>query len=190
MAASMGQWADAITAHGHAKVYSYEFARPHSYAVGVKFSDLDPATAGAYHTSEVPFWLGTLDSFNRYRTTRAWTPADVAFSKMMTRSLVAFARSGSPETPDLHWKVYDPKAPMLLRLGTTAQIAPWPDQQKFDFFRKENAPSRRVARSETDLHAQRVGASAKVQAMNKLDILVIGGALGPDERDSALQGGA
>lgn len=140
MAASMGQWADAIAAHGHAKVYSYEFARPHSYAVGVKFSDLDPATAGAYHTSEVPFWLGTLDSFNRYRTTRAWTPADVAFSKMMTRSLVAFARSGSPETPDLHWKVYDPKAPMLLRLGTTAQIAPWPDQQKFDFFRKENAP--------------------------------------------------
>ncbi|MDE1916731.1 MAG: carboxylesterase family protein [Sphingomonadales bacterium] len=138
MASSMGLWADALAAHGHAKVYTYEFARPHSYAPHAVFSDLDPARAGAYHTSGVPFWLGTLDSFNRYRQTRAWTPADRAFSHAMTQSLVAFARSGDPDTALLHWQPYVPSAPVLLRLGRDAQLAAWPDRNKFDFFRKEN----------------------------------------------------
>lgn len=138
MAASMGLWADTLATHGRAKVYTYEFARPHSYAANVVFSDLDPKTAGAYHTSEVPFWLGTLDSFNRYRTTRAWSPADRAFSRAMTQSLVAFARSGNPDTPVLHWQPYTPSAPVLLTLGMDAKPAPWPDRRKFEFFRKEN----------------------------------------------------
>ncbi|MDR6707393.1 MULTISPECIES: carboxylesterase/lipase family protein [unclassified Novosphingobium] len=140
MASSMGLWADAMTAHGHARVYSYEFARPHTYAAGAAFSDLDPATAGAYHTSEVPFWLGTLESFNLYRKTRAWTADDVAFSKAMTQSLIAFARTGNPDTPALHWRPYVAASPILLQLGASAKPAPWPDRAKFEFFRKENQP--------------------------------------------------
>lgn len=135
MASGMGQWADAQTAHGRSKIYSYEFTRPHSYAPAVTFSDLDPATAGAYHTSEVPFWLGTLESFNRYRPTRQWSAQDRAFSKAMTQSLVTFARTGNPDTTSLHWPAYDTKRPELLRLGASAQTAPWPDRRKFDFFR-------------------------------------------------------
>ena len=138
MAASMGLWADAATLHGKAKVFSYEFARSHSYAAAVRFSDLDPATAGAYHTSEVPFWLGTLDSFNRFRVTRAWTADDRAFSAMMTRSLVAFARSGNPNTAALHWPAYAPEAPVLLKLEAHAAPSAWPDRAKFEFFRKES----------------------------------------------------
>lgn len=140
MASAMGLWADAMTAHGRAKVYSYEFARPHTYAAHVSFSDLDAATAGAYHTSEVPFWLGTLESFNRYRKTRAWTADDAGFSKAMTQSLVAFARSGNPDTATLHWQAYVADAPVLLQLGASAKAAPWPDRRKFEFFRKENQP--------------------------------------------------
>lgn len=140
MAVSMDAWATAQTAHGHNRVFSYEFSRAHSYAPGVTFPDLDPATAGAYHTSEVPFWLGTLDSFNRYRPTRAWTTADRAFGHAMTISLVAFARTGDPATADLHWPVFDPAGPMLTELGTTAGVAPWPDQAKFAFFRKQARP--------------------------------------------------
>jgi para-nitrobenzyl esterase len=135
MAAGMGHWADIAVANGKSKVYSYEFARPHSYAPGAKFSDLDPATAGAYHTSEVPFWLGTLDSFNIYRTTRAWTPADYAFSTEMTRSLVAFARTGNPDTTAMTWRPYTPDAPVLLGLNQVARIMPWPDRRKLEFFR-------------------------------------------------------
>lgn len=135
MAAAMGWWADAAATHGHSKVFTYDFARAHSYAPNVSLSDLDPATAGAYHTSEVPFWLGTLDSFNLYRTTRAWTASDRAFSQHMTQALVSFARYGVPNTRDLRWPVYAPGAPMLLQLGQTATPQAWPDRRKFEFFR-------------------------------------------------------
>ncbi|MBC2653581.1 carboxylesterase/lipase family protein [Novosphingobium aerophilum] len=135
MALAMSAWATAQTRHGKAPVYSYEFARAHSYAPGVTFSDLDPATAGAYHTSEVPFWLGTLDSFNRYRHTRDWTPADRAFSRAMTRALVSFARTGKPISADMTWPTFDPAKPRLVLLGATMAEASWPDERKFAFFR-------------------------------------------------------
>ncbi|MGI4879480.1 MAG: carboxylesterase/lipase family protein [Janthinobacterium lividum] len=137
MAASMSAWATAQVAHGRSEVFSYEFSRVHSYAPGVAFPDLDPLTAGAYHTSEVPFWLGTLDSFNRFRHTRDWTPADRAFSHAMTVSLVTFARTGNPATPALQWPRYDPAKPMLEELGSTASVAAWPDRRKFEFFRAQ-----------------------------------------------------
>lgn len=141
MASGMARWAEAQLSHGKNRVFTYQFSRAHSYAPGVKLTDLDPATAGAYHTSEVPFWLGTLDSFNRYRTTRNWTSADRAFSLAMTRSLVAFARTGNPDTAGLKWPAYDPKAPTLIELGTTVRTAPWPDRRKFEFFQNVPRPS-------------------------------------------------
>ncbi|SNR94817.1 MULTISPECIES: carboxylesterase/lipase family protein [unclassified Azospirillum] len=134
MAISMLTWANLQQANGRAPVFSYQFSRPHSYAPNATFSDLNPATAGAYHTSEVPFWLGTLDSFNRFRPTRNWGLADYAISKTMTRSLVAFARTGNPDTSELTWPRFTPKRPKLLEFGQTVKTAPWPDQQKFDFF--------------------------------------------------------
>lgn len=141
MASSMASWAEAQLQRGRKPVYTYQFSRPHSYAPGVKFSDLDPATAGAYHTSEVPFWLGTLDSFNKYRTTRAWTPADRALSEKMTRALVAFARTGRPAADGAKWPSYDPKSPMLMEFEADPKVAPWPDRRKFDFFRKLARPN-------------------------------------------------
>lgn len=140
MAAGMAQWAEAQLAHGRNRVFTYQFDHPHSFAPNVKITDLDPATAGSYHTSEVPFWLGTLDSFNKYRTTRAWTSADRALSLMMTRSLVAFAKTGNPDTADIRWPTYDPKAPTLVDIGGRPQIAPWPDRRKFTFFRSLSGP--------------------------------------------------
>ena len=135
MALAMSAWATAQARQGKAPVYSYEFARAHSYAPGVAFSDLDPATAGAYHTSEVPFWLGTLDSFNRYRHTRDWTPADRAFSQTMIRALVSFARTGKPASAGASWPRFDPAKPRLAFLGTNMAEANWPDERKFAFFR-------------------------------------------------------
>ncbi len=138
MVIAMNAWATAQTRNGSAPVFTYEFARPHSYVPGVRFSDLDPINAGAYHTSEVPFWLGTLDSFNTYRPTRAWSAEDRAFSAMMLRSLVAFARTGRPDTDDLHFPKFDPANPELLELGEKAAQFPWPDSRKLEFFREQN----------------------------------------------------
>ncbi|MEO8313564.1 MAG: carboxylesterase family protein [Pseudomonadota bacterium] len=134
MAVSMNAWAQAQTRTGRAPVFSYEFSRPHSYVPGVKFPDLDPATAGAYHTSEVPFWLGTLDSFNTFRPTRNWTLADRDMSAAMTESLVAFARSGDPTTARLKWPRYELAGEALLEFADTARPSTWPERRKLDFF--------------------------------------------------------
>lgn len=139
MVAAMDAWAQAQVATGKAPVYSYLFARPHSYVDGVTITDLDPATAGAYHTSEVPFWLDTLDSFNRYRPTRAWTAADRDFATAMADALVAFARSGAPDTRRLNWVKFDPERPQLLILGDHVALGGWPDQRRLDFFRNASA---------------------------------------------------
>lgn len=136
MVTAMKGWAVAQSAHGRAPIYSYMFARPHSYAPGVVLPDLDPATAGSYHTSEVPFWLGSLESFNTFRTTRAWTPADRAFSSAMLDALVAFARSGNPGTAKLRWPVFDSQRPQLLELGGSATPKDWPSDERLAFFRK------------------------------------------------------
>jgi para-nitrobenzyl esterase len=141
MAASMNAWARAQAVHGRAPVFSYEFARPHSYAAGVTFTDLDPLTAGAYHTSEVPFWLGTLDSFNRFRRTRDWSPADRQFSSGMTDHLLAFARSGDPSTDKLRWPRFTPDQESLVELGQSMRVASWPEHRKLDFFRTQPARS-------------------------------------------------
>lgn len=147
MVAAMDGWARAQVATGKSPVYSYLFARPHSYVDGVAITDLDPATAGAYHTSEVPFWLDTLDSFNRYRQTRAWTTADRDFAAAMADALVAFARSGTPDTRRLKWVKFDPERPQLLELGTNFALGAWPGQHRLAFFRNSAAkPSSSSAR--------------------------------------------
>lgn len=135
MVVSMNAWAEAQAAHGRSPVYSYEFSRSHSYVPGVTLTDLNTATAGAYHTSEVPFWLGTLESFNQFRKTRDWTAADRAFSLAMTRSLVTFAKTGQPSTGTFRWAAYSPNSRLLLKLGDTATIASWPEKRKLSFFR-------------------------------------------------------
>lgn len=134
MARHMKAWATAQTRHGRAAIYTTQFSRPHRYVPGVTFSDLNPANAGAYHTAEVPFWLGTLDSFNLFRPTRAWTAEDRRLSADLVETLVAFARTGVPVTPRVELPRFNPAAPQLLDVGSGLQLAPWPEQRRFDFF--------------------------------------------------------
>jgi len=73
-----------------------QFSRKHPYTPGVHIADQDPATIGAYHTGDVPYWLGTLDIYNSLRRTRDWTPYDRQLSATMMDHLIAFARDGKP----------------------------------------------------------------------------------------------
>ena len=50
--------------YGTAPVYIDTFMRKHPYAPGVKIADQNPATVGAYHTADVPYWFDTLDTYN------------------------------------------------------------------------------------------------------------------------------
>ncbi|MEY2855518.1 MAG: hypothetical protein RL030_2650, partial [Pseudomonadota bacterium] len=80
----MSSWARAQAEFGAAPAFAYFFTRRQPYAPGITFSDHDPATAGAYHTGEVPYFLRTRDSLNLFRKTRAWEPVDVALEEDMS----------------------------------------------------------------------------------------------------------
>ncbi|KQM97477.1 carboxylesterase [Sphingobium sp. Leaf26] len=129
--AQMAQWALAQSATGKAPVRAYFFTRVHPYRPGVPFADHDPATVGAYHSADIPYWLGTLDSLNLFRTTRDWTPVDQALSGEMMDHLVAFARSGKPNA---NWPAFTPRKPVVLQLGETRSPIPWPHFADWSLF--------------------------------------------------------
>ena len=91
------------------------------FAPGVKFSDLDAATAGAYHTSDVPYWLGTYEGFNVLRHTRGWSAWDKQLSEDMQDVIVSFAKTGNPSTHAAHFVHYDPLNEVRTRFGESIQ---------------------------------------------------------------------
>ena len=136
----MHQWARAQVATGKAPVYAYMFARVHPYVAGVKFSDHDPNTVGVYHTADVPYWLGTLDSLNMFRKTRDWGPDDRGLSDTMSNAIVAFAKSGDPNHAGApRWPTYTTEREQILELGVPMSVIAWPNRKKLDFF-AANAP--------------------------------------------------
>ena len=82
------------------------FARRHPYVPGLRLADQDPATIGAYHTADIPYWFGTLDKYNAFRPTRAWTTWDRMLSGRMMGALIAFAATGNPGTPAQPWPAW------------------------------------------------------------------------------------
>jgi len=121
----MAGWARAQTS----PTWAWFFTRRQPYADGVTFSDHDPATVGAYHTGDVPYWLGTLDALNLFRTTRNWQSADHALSDTMSSMIVAFAKG---EPPRKDWPVFDPKRPRMMELGETVRVIDWPHYKTLD----------------------------------------------------------
>lgn len=138
MATSIRSWAVGQRQKGHAPVYIYMYAHAHPYAPGVRFADLDPATAGAYHTSEVPYFLLTQDVYNRFRQTRSWTEADRRLAEQMSDVLVAFARTGQPRTNALKLQPFDAKEVVTI-LDTEIETFRF-DPKRMQFFATVEAP--------------------------------------------------
>ncbi len=120
----MFNWASAAARSGTKPVWGYFFTRRQPYAPGITFVDHDPATVGAYHTGEVPYFLRNLDSLNLFRQTRDWTPADHQLRDTMSGLILSFARTGVPRAD---WPRFDPKAPKALMLGEEVKVIPWPN---------------------------------------------------------------
>lgn len=94
------------TQYNKSPAYIDTYARKHPYTPGVKIADQDPATIGAYHTADIPFWFGTLESLNMFRSTRIWTDWDRELSAKMMTSLISFAATGNPATNDVKWPAW------------------------------------------------------------------------------------
>ncbi|HEX7709852.1 MAG TPA: carboxylesterase family protein [Sphingomonadaceae bacterium] len=123
----MADWAKYQNRFGTQPAYAYLFARRQPYVPGITFSDHDPATAGAYHAGDVPYWLRTRGSLNLFRVTRDWQPGDASLEREMSEALLAFARSGVPQSPSLGpWPAFDPSAPRLAWLDVQSRIVSWP----------------------------------------------------------------
>ena len=141
----MHAWARAQTATGKSPVYAYLFSRVHPYAPGVTFADHDPKTVGAYHSGDIPYWLGTLDAFNLLRVTRDWTAEDRALSDFMSDAVVAFAGTGNPNPGGVHdWPAYQLKQERIMELDVQRKVVAWPDSAKLEFF-VQNHPVDRAA---------------------------------------------
>ncbi len=114
-------WAEAQAKTGKAPFYMYMFSRVHPFTPGVEFFD-SPQKIGAYHTSDVPYWFGTQDAFNKFRTTRNWTEFDRALSDRMMDTLVAFARTGNPATSATPWPQWKPDAQAYVEFGDQSGV--------------------------------------------------------------------
>lgn len=123
----MALWAQAQRKFGTQPAYAYLFARRQPYAPGITFSDHDPATVGAYHTGDVPYWLRTRRALNLFRQTRVWEPVDDMLEGEMAGALLAFVRTGTPQSAKLGaWPAFDPAKPRLVWLGEQPAVIAWP----------------------------------------------------------------
>lgn len=101
--------------------YIAQFSRKHPYTPGVQFTDQDPTSVGAYHTGDIPYWLGTLDSYNSLRRTRDWTAYDRQLSATMMDDLIAFARDGKPGND---WPAWSPRHEREVSFGDRIAVRP------------------------------------------------------------------
>jgi para-nitrobenzyl esterase len=108
------------------------FVRRHPYTPGVKIADQDTASIGAYHNADIPYWLGTLEAFNIFRSTRQWTSTDWTLSERMLHALIAFARAGKPDTPYLSWPAWSAEHPRYLVWGESVETRAM-DLKKMDW---------------------------------------------------------
>lgn len=125
--AQMAAWATHQQRFGTAPAYAYLFTRRQPYAAGITFSDHDPATVGAYHSGDVPYWLRTRGSLDLFRKTRAWEPGDVSLEAEMSAALLSFARNSVPVSPALgRWPAFDAAEPRLVWLAPESRVVAWP----------------------------------------------------------------
>ncbi|MFD1785978.1 carboxylesterase/lipase family protein [Sphingomonas floccifaciens] len=139
----MAAWASHQARYGTAPAYAYLFIRRQPYAPGITFSDHDPATVGAYHTGDVPYWLRTRDSLNLFRRTRIWEPGDVTLEREMSDALLSFARTGVPRSPTVGpWPAFDASGPRLVRLAPHSEVVDWPHYRDIALFDGAAVPPR------------------------------------------------
>ena len=113
MMVAMQEWnASSRSKVGEAKTYVYLFTH------GMPGND--PASQGAFHTADVPYWLGHFSSARQ----ELWTDVDYMVGDTMSDFLVSLAATGDPQAEGLPaWSAFDSEAPVLTYMELGDEIS-------------------------------------------------------------------
>jgi para-nitrobenzyl esterase len=104
-------------------VYRFYYTRPQPGFVGAP-----RPVAGAVHSAEIQYALGTLSVDTRY----AWEPADFKLSEIMQGYFANFIKTGNPNGPGLpNWPAYNSETNhQRMRLGDEVRAEPEPHRAR------------------------------------------------------------
>ncbi|WP_405988346.1 carboxylesterase/lipase family protein [Streptomyces sp. NBC_00986] len=123
-------WATEWAKHARSPVYTY-------YWTHVPPGP-DAESAGAYHGSEINYFLNNL-----YATDRPWTAEDHRIADTVSRYVVNFAATGDPNGPALRqWVPADPAAPATMEIGDRFGPIPAAEPPRLDLHRRLMADQR------------------------------------------------
>ena len=118
-------WAATRTARAPVYLFDFEHVMPGAEAEGY----------GSYHTSELPYVLGTLHTLNR-----PWTDNDRKVSATVQAYWVNFIKTGDPNGGALpRWTPFDRARNDTMALGLEPGMRPITETAKAEFFRRANA---------------------------------------------------
>jgi len=125
IAFSTWRWLESQVATGNSPVYRYRFDLP---SPADKFH---PASSGAFHSDDIEYVFGTLDS----RNIAVWRPEDRKLSNQIGDYWTNFARTGDPNNTGLpNWPTYNEKTGwQVMHLDATPQARPDAHRNRYLF---------------------------------------------------------
>jgi para-nitrobenzyl esterase len=121
-------WLEAQVKSGVTSVFRYRFD------LGSPGDPNHPATLGAFHSDEIEYVFGTLDS----RKGTAWRPEDYKLSELMQTYWTNFAKTGNPNGGDIpNWPTYGPEDGwQVLHLDQHSAAKPDEHRDRYLFLQK------------------------------------------------------
>ncbi len=124
IAYSTWKWLEMQTLTGKSPVYRYRMD------LGSPGDKNHPAILGAFHSDDIEYVFGTLDS----RPEAAWRPEDRKLSELMGAYWTNFARTGDPNGPGLpQWPTYKPEQWQVMHLDATSAAKPDSQRDRYLF---------------------------------------------------------